>query len=116
MKEPVKIERTRLRRSFDEEFKKNAVQLSVRGDRSVAQVAAELGIRDGLLHRWRARYAPLSDDSTGSVGLMSEQEKTHEIVRLRAELARMHERENVLKKSLGILSEPPERGLPRLKR
>ena len=36
--------------------------------------------------------------------------------RLRAELIRMRERENVLKKSLGILSETLESGMPRFKR
>jgi hypothetical protein len=39
-----------------------------------------------------------------------------EISRLRAEVLRMRERETVLKKTLGILSETPESGMPRLKR
>ena len=41
------------------------------------------------------------------------EEAIAEITRLRTELGRMHERENVLKKSLGILSETPGSGLPR---
>jgi hypothetical protein len=39
-----------------------------------------------------------------------------ENLRLRLELRRMREREDVLKKSLGILSETPTSGLPKLKR
>lgn len=45
---------------------------------------------------------------------LAEAEK--EIGRLRAELIRMREREIVLKKSVGILSETPESGMPRLRR
>jgi hypothetical protein len=44
------------------------------------------------------------------------EEAEKEIGRLRAELIRMREREIVLKKSVGILSETPESGMPRLKR
>ena len=39
-----------------------------------------------------------------------------ENAQLRYELVRMREREDALKKSLGILSETPERGMPRLRR
>ena len=38
-----------------------------------------------------------------------------EIARLRAEVVRLRERETILKKSLGILSELPPRGMPKLK-
>jgi hypothetical protein len=44
------------------------------------------------------------------------EEKDAEIRQLRAELSRMREREIVLKKSLGILSETPESGMPGSKR
>ena len=44
------------------------------------------------------------------------EDAVQENARLRAELIRMRERESVLKKSLGILSETPESGMPRLKR
>src|ERR1035437_7577920 len=44
------------------------------------------------------------------------EEAVKENERLRSELIRMREREEALKKSLGILSETPERGMPRLRR
>ncbi len=46
------------RTRYDEEFKKNAVALSYAGTKSVAQVAADLGISDGMLYRWRQKYTP----------------------------------------------------------
>lgn len=47
-----------MRTRYDEEFKKNAVALSYAGTKSVAQVAADLGISDGMLYRWRQKYTP----------------------------------------------------------
>ena len=58
--------------------------------------------------------------SRGSYGapriVVDLREAGKEIGRLRAEVIRMREREVVLKKSLGILSETPESGMPRLRR
>jgi len=52
---------------------------------------------------------------TGSVPQTME-EKDEEIRQLRAEVVRMREREIVLKKLLGILSETPGSGMPRSRR
>ena len=44
------------RTQYDEEFKKNAVQLSYTSPRSVREIAESLGIREALLYRWRKKY------------------------------------------------------------
>lgn len=44
------------RRKYDEEFKKNAVQLSYASSRSVKNIAEDLGITEALLYRWRKKY------------------------------------------------------------
>ena len=104
------------RREFDETFKRNAVQLTLKGDRPIAQVAEQIGISDSLLHAWRRQYAPVPSSASGVKGAMTPEQKDEELVMLRAEVARLREREIILKKSLGILSETPESGMPRLKR
>lgn len=104
------------RREFDETFKRNAVQLTLKEDRPIAHVAQQLGISDSLLHAWRRQYAPTPMGASGVKGGMSPEEKDEEIVRLRAEVTRLREREIILKKSLGILSETPESGMPRSRR
>ncbi len=53
---------TRSRRDFDDVFKRNAVNLTLKGDRSIKQIARELGISDSLLHQWRRRFAPEQKD------------------------------------------------------
>jgi transposase len=114
MDNPKTIGSNRVVRRNDETFKRNAVELSLRGDRSVAQLAHDLGVSSWVIYRWRKLYGP-PVKSAGPAPQTAE-EKDAEITRLRAELARMREREIVLKKSLGILSETPESGMPGSKR
>ena len=102
------------RRHYDEDFKRHAVELTLQGTRSVRQVADELGVNESILYDWRRKYAPRPGAHTGVP--QSLEDATREIERLRGELVRMQEREIVLKKSLGILSETPESGMPRSKR
>ena len=104
----------RTRRHFDEAFKRHAVELTLQGTRSVRQIADELGITDSMLYEWRRLFAPRPGADTGTP--QTAVEKDEEIRRLRAEVVRLQEREIVLKKSLGILSETPESGMPKWKR
>ena len=105
---------TTSRRKFDETYKRHAVELTMHGDRTVKTVAKELGLPAWQLYEWRKIYAPRPGDSGAPPQTLEEAEQ--EIARLRSEVIRMREREVVLKKSLGILSETPESGMPRLKR
>jgi transposase-like protein len=102
------------RRRFDANYKRHAVDLTLHGDRTVKTVAKELGIPAWQLYEWRKIYAPRPGEGGPDPKTLEEAGK--EIGRLRAEVIRMREREVVLKKSLGILSETPESGMPRLRR
>jgi transposase-like protein len=102
------------RRKFDETYKRHAVELTLHGDRTVKTVAKELGIPAWQLYEWRKIYAPRPGEGGPEPQTLEEAGK--EIGRLRAEVMRMREREVVLKKSLGILSETPESGMPRSRR
>lgn len=102
------------RRKFDETYKRHAVELTLHGDRTVKTVARELGLPAWQLYEWRKIYAPRPGDGGPRPQTLEEAEK--EIERLRTEVLRMREREIVLKKSVGILSETPESGMPRSKR
>lgn len=110
MKE-AKVQGDTPRRQYDEQFRRRAVDLTLQGTRSVRQVAEELGMSASKLYDWRRKYAPRPGGDTGAPRNL--EEAAAEIARLRADLVRMQERENVLKKSLGILSETPGSGLPR---
>jgi transposase len=97
---------------YTEEYKQEALELWRNSGRSAAKVAAELGIRAPLLYRWARPKRPVNHSKAefSSGGSVAELEA--EIRRLRAENAKLLEQREVLKKSLGILSEVPPRGMP----
>jgi transposase len=102
----------RERARYTEEYKQEALELWRNSGRSAAKVAAELGIRAPLLYRW-ARPKRESNLFKAELGRgRSVEELEAEIRRLRAENAKLLEQREVLKKSLGILSEEPPRGMP----
>jgi transposase len=107
---------SRTKARYTEEYKQEALELWRKSGRSAAKVAAELGIRPPLLYRWahleREPNASKSESKSGR----SVEELEAEIRRLRAENAKLLEQREVLKKSLGILSEAPPRGMPESKR
>ena len=102
----------RSKASYTDEYKQEALELWRSSGRSAAKVAAELGIRPPLLYRW----AQLERESNASTNEPKSKRGVEaleaEIRRLRAENAKLLEQREVLKKSLGILSEAPLRSMP----
>ena len=101
-------ERTR----YTEEYKQEALALWRNSGRSAAKVAAELGLRPPLLYRWAHLERLPEADKSGRKPRRSLEELEAENHRLRAENAKLLEQREVLKKSLGILSEVPHSGMP----
>ena len=102
----------RERARYTDQYKQEALELWRRSGRSAAKVAAELGIRPPLLYRW-AQTERVSDPPKPR---RSVEELEAENRHLRAENAKLLDQREVLKKSLGILSEVPPRGMPGSKR
>ena len=102
---------TRERASYTEEYKQQALELWRASGRSAAKVAAELGIRPPLLYRW-AHLEREPNVRTETKSKRSVEALEAEIRRLRAENTKLLEQREVLKKSLGILSEVPPSGMP----
>jgi transposase len=102
----------RTKARYTEEYKREALELWRASGRSAAKVAAELGIRPPLLYRWAHSEREPSASKSEFKPNRSIAELEAEIRRLRAENAKLLEQREVLKKSLGILSEAPPRGMP----
>ena len=71
-------------KSYSREFKLEAVRLSHESDRTVAEVADELGLSKSSLFRWRHELADDPDQAFPGQGRMKERDA--EIARLRQEL------------------------------
>ena len=51
----------KIRKKYDEEFKKNAVKLSYASPKPVKEIAEDLGIHENLLYNWRRKYTADGD-------------------------------------------------------
>jgi transposase len=102
----------RERAKYSEEYKQEALALWRNSGRSAARVAAELGIRPPLLYRWAHLERLPEAGMSGRKPRRSLEELETENRQLRAENTKLLEQREVLKKSLGILSEVPPSGMP----
>jgi transposase len=87
------------RRRFDQDFRDGAVRLVRETGKPIAQVARDLGIKDGTLANWVALDRHRRENGTGD-GL-GEDERA-ELARLRRENAELRMRCDVLKRSLAL--------------
>ena len=106
----------RSKASYTKEYKQEALDLWRASGRSAANVAAELGIRPPLLYRWARTERVPNPSKSATKPAPSLEELEAENRRLRAENAKLLEQRDILKKSLGILSEVPSRDMPASKR
>jgi transposase len=95
---------TRKRRTYTDEFKREAVRLWETTDKSAAAVEAELGITHGLLNKWKARLKADGEMAFPGRGrLTAEQEQIRQLER---ELAIAKQERDILKKAVAIFSSP----------
>lgn len=92
-----------LKRRHDEAFKKAAVELLVNGGKPLKQIAQELGVSIWNLRDWKKRYLPVEPKPARSL----EQAEAENRI-LREELQRVKNQRDILKKTLGIISAPPD--------
>ena len=92
---------------YDATFKREAVENWIKSSKPGTQIAAELGISYPSLKEWKRRYhgdaMPQRDD------LAAENRA------LKSELSRVREQRDILKKTLGIFTEPSSNATKPLK-
>ena len=87
---------TRSNKQYTEEFRRSSAKMAVESDEPIAATARDLGINDGTLYGWVAKYYP---DRQQSVGSVSETDKDAELKRLRKENSRLRMEHDILKKA-----------------
>jgi transposase len=81
----------RQRRSFTDDYKRQAVDLVASSGRPIGSVAKELGLRDSVLRRWVEQRGAGLDHAA-------------EIARLQRENERLRMERDILKKSIAIFA------------
>jgi transposase len=99
--------------SYDDEFRRTAVEVWLKEGLSQRQAAAELGISEGALREWKKRFFGDGDVPAASGGEGATlDEMAAEIRRLRKENEKLRRREEILKKAASILGEDPQTEMP----
>jgi transposase len=88
------------RRSYTEEFKAEAVRAATAGDRSLTQVARDLGVNASVLQGWKHRLNATTDEVVGKREETLEEENR----RLRRENASLREDREILKKAAAFFA------------
>lgn len=92
-------------RTYTREFKLEAVRLSESTERTVAQLARDLGVPERVLYKWRHQYREQPEQAFPGKGHQSELEEENR--RLRRELETLRQEREILKKAVAIFSHGP---------
>ena len=92
------------RRKHNLTFKREAVEHWLASGKSAEEVGAALGINAELLYRWKGQLG-WGEPGTSPAALEAQ------LVALRRENEELRQQRDILKKTLGILSEPPANGI-----
>lgn len=85
-------------RQFSREFKLEALKRLAAREKPASQLALELGIRRNMLFKWRDQLRNKGEAAFGGAGRPPKSEQS-ELAQLRAELERVTEERDILKKA-----------------
>ena len=91
-----------IRRQYSEEFKKDAVGHSLTSEKTVVEVAQDLGIAHSNLRRWRTQYGKNGELASPGNGKQRLTPQEEEIRRLKKELYEVRQERDILKKVVAI--------------
>jgi transposase len=97
-KERTTVNEGRQRQRFNREFKLEAVRLLELGQKPATDLALELGIRRNLLYKWQKDLRGKAGEAFPGQGCKPRAQRS-ELARLKAELVRVTEERDILKKA-----------------
>ena len=105
---PIKETSLKTRRKFDPTFKREAVQHWLASGKSAEVIGQELGVLANRLYAWRKRFAPADAGGRAAAGAKpaSMADLQDQLEAALRENRHLREQRDILKKTLGILSEP----------
>ena len=95
------------KRTYDKEFKIEAVRLVLEEGRSVASVERDLGTGKGVVYNWVKKVVDDPEHAFPGKGNLKPKDK--EVRDLKKELERVKRERDILKKAVAIVSKEPDR-------
>ena len=112
----IKESSVKSRRKFDATFKREAVQNWLNSGKSAEVVGEELGLTANLLYAWRKLVPAVAGGRATAAKPGSVADLLGQLEASQRELRHVREQCVILKKTLGILSEPSSNGMNGLTR
>jgi transposase len=94
----------RVRREFSPQFKAEAVQMVLETEKSVAEVARDLGVNYGTVRNWVTAWR---DENPGRKPAMSPPEQAR-VMEMEAEIRRLRQENEFLKKAAAFFARTPQ--------
>lgn len=84
--------------TYTKEFKLEALRLMAESDKPASEIAMQLGIRRNQLYKWKEQMEKKGDVATSKRGWPKKEDQS-ETARLKAEVKRLKEENEILKKA-----------------
>ena len=101
----------KIQKRYDEEFKRQAVELVIHSGKAQAQIARELGVSGYSLNLWKKAYLKSMEPGQLDSRQMSPEQMVAEIKRQQKEIEYLKRQREILKKAMSILGEEPNPGM-----
>ena len=100
------MEAKRVYRTFDKDFKVNAVKLVLEGTISMNKIAEGLGISANTLSNWKRDYLKEKENSFPGKGYQKPDDA--ELTKFRKQLFRVTQERDILKKAIAVFTKHAE--------
>ena len=91
--------KSKTRKHYSAEFKREAVQLLEQGNKEATQLARELGVRRNQLYKWKEEVDQHGESAFPGKGKRPKHAQNEETAVLKAEVNQLREENEILKKA-----------------
>jgi transposase-like protein len=105
------VKNSKMARRYEEEFKRQAVELVIHSGKTQAQIARELGVSEYSLTLWKRDYLGQVKPAQLDGEQLSPEQMLDKIRQLQKENDYLKRQREILKKAMSILGEEPHSGM-----
>jgi transposase len=105
------VKEKKVQKRYDDEFKRQAVELVIHSGKTQAQVARELGVSDYSLTLWKRAYLGHLKPAQMEGEQLNPEQMFDKIRQQQREIEYLKRQREILKKAMSILGEEPQSGM-----